>query len=84
MKFLCVSCDEPMKLIKTNPPDRGSMTVVFRCPTCEHQIAMLTNHYETELVGSLGVKIGGKSVSEESPASDTPSSCPFSHQATET
>ncbi len=31
MKFLCVSCDEAMKLINVVPPDRGSLTVVSRC-----------------------------------------------------
>jgi hypothetical protein len=72
MKFLCVSCDEPMKLIDTRPPERGSLTVVFRCPTCAHEIAMLTNPYETQVVGSLGVKIGG----DQDAAGG--SGCPFS------
>ncbi len=59
MKFLCVSCDEPMKLAEARPPERGSLTVVYRCPHCSHEIAMLTNPYETQVVGSLGVEIGG-------------------------
>ena len=58
MKFLCVSCDEPMKLAEARPPERGSLTVVYRCPHCSHEIAMLTNPYETQVVGSLGVEIG--------------------------
>ena len=58
MKFLCVSCDEPMKLIEAKPPERGSLSVVYRCPTCENEIAMLTNPFETQVVGSLGVNIG--------------------------
>ena len=77
MKFLCVPCDEPMKLTEANPPDRGSMTVVYRCPNCEHTIAMLTNPFETEVVGSLGVKIGGKTVSEIASGSENASKCPF-------
>ncbi len=77
MKFLCVPCDEPMKLTETKPPDRGSMTVVYRCPNCEHTIAMLTNPFETEVVGSLGVRIGGKTVSEIASESDNASKCPF-------
>ena len=32
MKFLCVSCDEAMKLIDAKPPERGSLTIVYRCP----------------------------------------------------
>lgn len=78
MKFLCVSCDEPMKLLRMAPPDRGSMTVVYRCPSCEHQMAMLTNPSETEMVGSLGVKIGGKLVSASAGVSGGASKCPFS------
>ena len=58
MKFLCVSCDEAMKLVETRPPDRGSLTLVYRCPLCAHEFAMLTNPYETQVVGSLGVKVG--------------------------
>ena len=61
MKFLCVACDEAMKLIEARPPERGSLSVVYRCLKCEHEIAMLTNPFETQVVGSLGVKIGGES-----------------------
>ena len=67
MKFLCVKCDEPMKLEKTAGPDRvGSLSVLYHCPKCSHQIAMLTNAFETQLVTSLGVKIGpdGAAVTE--------------------
>ena len=58
MKFLCMRCDEPMTLRDAAPPDKGSISAVFGCPVCDHQIAMLTNPYETQLVQSLGVKIG--------------------------
>lgn len=59
MKFLCVSCDEAMKLTRTAPPDAaGSLSVLFTCPACERQIAMLTNAFETDMVSSLGVRIG--------------------------
>ena len=73
MKFLCVSCDEAMKLIDAKPPERGSLTVVYRCMSCDHEIAMLTNPFETQVVGSLGVKVGG-----EAAATDGESKCPFS------
>ncbi len=69
MKFLCVSCDEAMKLTDVAPPDRGSLSVVYRCPSCAHEIAMLTNPYETQVVSSLGVKIG--------PEGDGAAKCPF-------
>ena len=65
MKFLCVECDEPMKLKETKGPDDGSMTVIFDCPKCGKGIAMLTNQMETQMVRSLDVKIGGRSVPAE-------------------
>jgi hypothetical protein len=58
MKFLCVPCDTPMKLQTLAPPDRGSLSVVYACPECGYEIAMLTNAYETQVVQSLGVRIG--------------------------
>ena len=72
MKFLCVPCDTPMKLQTVVPPDRGSLSVVYSCPECGYEIAMLTNAYETQVVQSLGVRIG--------PATDAATSagkCPF-------
>lgn len=60
MKFLCLDCDEPMKLLKTEGPDEGSLTVTFRCPECGFRVAMLTNTFETQMVKSLGVKIGAE------------------------
>lgn len=58
MKFLCVTCDEPMKLQTVENGGGGSLSVLYGCPRCEHRIAMLTNPLETEMVQSLGVKIG--------------------------
>ena len=57
MKFLCVPCDQPMKLTTVRPPDRGSLSVVYSCAACGYEMAMLTNPYETQIVSSLGVKI---------------------------
>jgi hypothetical protein len=58
MKFLCVPCDTPMKLQTLGPPDGGSLSVVYSCPDCGYEMAMLTNPFETQLVQSLGVRIG--------------------------
>lgn len=59
MKFLCVPCDEPMRLVDSGPPDEaGALTVVFGCPHCGHAMGMLTNASETQLVRALGVRIG--------------------------
>ena len=72
MKFLCVPCDSPMKLQTVGPPDRGSLSVVYACPECGYEMAMLTNAYETQVVQSLGVKIGPAQASTEAG-----SKCPF-------
>ena len=60
MKFLCVECDEPMKLLRSEGPEEGSLTVTFGCSHCGRRVAMLTNSFETQLVKSLGVKVGGR------------------------
>ena len=87
MKFLCVPCDSPMKLQTVGPPDRGSLSVVYACPECGYEMAMLTNAYETQVVQSLGVRIGpasslgaGESGGGDSAAeaSAKAGKCPFS------
>jgi len=67
MKFLCLDCDQPMKLLGTEGPDEGSLTVTFRCPECGFRVAMLTNPFETQMVRSLGVKIGTPSAAAPVP-----------------
>jgi hypothetical protein len=79
MKFLCVPCDSPMKLQTVGPPDRGSLSIVYACPECGYEIAMLTNAYETQMVQSLGVRIGPESgVSASGTPGASSSGCPFS------
>jgi hypothetical protein len=58
MKFLCVPCDTPMKLHTVGPPESGSLSIVYSCPECGYEMAMLTNAYETQIVQSMGVRIG--------------------------
>ena len=70
MKFLCVLCDQAMKLVEMAPPDRGALSIVYECPECAHRVAMLTNPLETQVVTSLGVQIG--------PGQGDISKCPFS------
>ncbi|MEO6208020.1 MAG: PCP reductase family protein [Candidatus Limnocylindrales bacterium] len=76
MKFLCVPCDSPMKLQTVAPPDRGSLAVVYACPECGYEMAMLTNAYETQVVQSLGVRIGPEV--EAGASISAGSKCPFS------
>ena len=65
MKFLCVGCDEVMAFAERQVPGDGTLAAVFGCPACGREVAMLTNPYETQLVSSLGVKIGGRTVPEQ-------------------
>ena len=58
MKFLCVPCDEPMKIQESKGPDDGGLTLIFGCPACRRQVALLTNPMETQLVRSMDVQIG--------------------------
>jgi hypothetical protein len=85
MKFLCVPCDSPMKLQSVGPPERGSLSVVYSCPDCGYEMAMLTNAYETQVVQSLGVRIGpsteaaaGTSGRLAEASAEAGGKCPFS------
>jgi hypothetical protein len=78
MKFLCVPCDTPMKLQTVGPPERGSLSVVYSCPECGYEMAMLTNSYETQIVQSLGVRIGPETAQASNTTSTSASGCPFS------
>ena len=77
MKFLCVPCDSPMKLQTVGPLERGSLSVVYACPECGYEIAMLTNAYETQGVQSLGVRIGPARADASAEAG-----CPFAEMMT--
>jgi hypothetical protein len=94
MKFVCIECDEPMQLEQHKGIDAdGSLSVSFRCPSCEWGVMLLINPQETQMVRSLGVKIGGRTVplqpmemvqshlvrpSEEATSESSGSGCPFS------
>ncbi len=65
MKFLCLPCDAVMAFAERQIPGDGTLAAVFKCPSCEREMAMLTNPYETQLVSGLGVKIGGRTVPEQ-------------------
>jgi hypothetical protein len=76
MKFLCVPCDSPMKLQSVGPPERGSLSVVYSCPECGYEMAMLTNAYETQVVQSLGVRIGPDG-DQRASGTSAEAGCPF-------
>ena len=65
MKFLCIECDRQMGFAERELPGDGTLAAVFTCPACSRSVAMLTNPMETQLVASLGVQIGGRTVPEQ-------------------
>lgn len=65
MKFLCIECDKAMSFAERELPGDGTLAAVFTCPACARSVAMLTNPMETQLVSSLGIKIGGRTVPEQ-------------------
>ena len=65
-----------MKLQTVGPPERGSLSVVYACPECGYEMAMLTNAYETQVVQSLGVRIGPETSGASGGASAS-GKCPF-------
>jgi len=64
VKFLCVPCDKAMVLDQTAQPEPGSFSLVYSCPDCGYECAMLTNPMESQMVGSLGVKLGAEGQTE--------------------
>lgn len=76
MKFVCVKCDEQMNLVETDSDRKGALSVLFLCPECDNQVSMLTNPGETQMVNSLGVRIGAE-------ASVGESQCPFGEMVRE-
>ncbi len=62
MKFLCIPCDQVMAYAERRLPGDGTMATLFRCPGCAREMALLTNPMETQLVSTMGVKVGGREV----------------------
>jgi hypothetical protein len=64
MKFLCVQCDAAMEFEEKDDPHDGTLSIQFKCPSCDLRVAMLTNPGETQFVRSLGVQIGHEQITE--------------------
>lgn len=65
MKFLCLACDQVMDYAERRLPGDGTMAVVYACPDCGREIAMLANPMETRMVSGLGIEVGGRTVPPE-------------------
>jgi DNA-directed RNA polymerase subunit RPC12/RpoP len=65
MKFLCLECDAQLTFTERQQPGDGTFAAAFVCPRCGRRIALLANPMETQLVGSLGVRIGGSELDAE-------------------
>jgi hypothetical protein len=65
VKFLCIGCDTVMEFAERQLPGDGTMAAVFTCGECGREVAMLTNPMETQLVSSLGIRVGGRTVPEQ-------------------
>lgn len=65
MKFVCLECDQLMQYQERSLPGDGTFGAAFKCPACGRTIAMLANPMETQLVESLGVRIGGRTLQEQ-------------------
>jgi len=66
MKFVCLPCDSQMTFDE-RAVGEGTFTASFRCPSCGRGVAMLANPWETQMVSSLGVKIGGSTLDADGP-----------------
>lgn len=65
MKFVCLNCETYMNFQKVEKPGEGSLGVFFGCPSCGAKFSMVTNPGETQMVASLGVKLGGRTAAAE-------------------
>ena len=65
MKFLCIDCDTQMTFENRQQPGDGTFAASFGCPRCGRRVAMLANPMETQLVSTLGVEIGGRTLDEQ-------------------
>ena len=64
MRFICEKCEVPMDFERDEDLSKESMKVTFHCPDCDARFSMVTNPGETQMIYSLGVKIGGKEKSK--------------------
>lgn len=54
-----------MKFKDVTRPEQGSVTALFECPDCFTEIAMFLNPWETQMLKSLDVKLGGDNAASQ-------------------
>ncbi len=64
MRFICEKCEVPMDFEKEKDLSKESMKITFCCYSCDAKFSMVTNPGETQLIYSLGIKIGEKEKSK--------------------
>jgi hypothetical protein len=60
-----MKCETYMNFEKVEKPAEGSLGVFFGCPSCGARFTMVTNPGETQMVSSLGVQLGGRTVAAQ-------------------
>ncbi len=65
MKLLGMQCEASLSFVRADRIGPGSTGIHFQCDKCGIRLAMVMNEGETQLVGSLGVKLGGTPAAPE-------------------
>lgn len=59
MKLVCMTCESYL-LYEGQEDIKESLGITFKCPRCGYRLAMVTNPGETQLIHSMGIRIGGR------------------------
>src|SRR5688500_12318302 len=65
MQFVCLSCETYLTFQNVENPTVDYLCLYFGCPSCGGKFSMVTNPGETQMVSSLGVQLGGRTVAAE-------------------
>ncbi|GAB4525204.1 MAG: hypothetical protein Fur0018_09490 [Anaerolineales bacterium] len=72
MKFLCTTCQKPMRLTAPAEQQGEGITMTFVCETCGQGVALQTNPGEADLLHDLGLRLtsqpGGEAAPPPTPA----------------
>lgn len=57
MKFICVSCNAPMRLTAPAASQGAGVSMTFQCDACGQAVALHTNPGEADLLRDLGLRL---------------------------